>query len=50
MDSETRSVIAEDGIELVYEILGAGPPLVLLHGGLVGRGAFSRQHEALGAH
>ena len=50
MDSETRSVIAEDGIELVYEVLGAGPLLVLLHGGLVGRRAFFRQHEALGAH
>ncbi len=50
MDSETRSVVADDGVELVYDVLGAGPSLVLLHGGLVGRGAFSRQHEALGAH
>ena len=34
-----------DGVELQYEILGEGPPLVLLHGGLVGRSAFSRMRE-----
>jgi len=50
MSSDIRSVTASDGIELQYEVVGAGPPLVMLHGGLVGRGAFSRQRKALSQH
>ena len=40
---EVRSVIGGDGVKLQYEVVGAGPPLVLLHGGFAGRFTFSRQ-------
>ena len=50
MSSFLRSVTASDGIELQYEVVGVGPPMVMLHGGLAGRGAFSRQREALSQH
>ena len=49
MSGETRAVAAGDGIELHYEVLGDGPPVVMLHGGLAGRRAFSHQREALSA-
>ena len=42
---DVRKTHSVDGVELQYEILGEGPPLVLLHGGLVGRSAFSRMRE-----
>ena len=44
---DIRAVKADDGVELHYEVLGDGPPVVLLHGVLVGRFAFSRMREAL---
>lgn len=44
---EVCTVKAADGVALLYEVLGEGPPLALLHGGLVGRSAFSRQREFL---
>lgn len=51
MPDTIRSVTAADGVELHYEVEGAGgQPLVMLHGGLAGRGAFSRQREALSQH
>jgi pimeloyl-ACP methyl ester carboxylesterase len=40
---ELRSITASDGVKLQYEVVGAGPPLVLLHGGFAGRFTFSRQ-------
>jgi pimeloyl-ACP methyl ester carboxylesterase len=42
---EVCSVTARDGVRLEYEVLGSGPPLVLLHGLFAGRAAFSRQQE-----
>jgi pimeloyl-ACP methyl ester carboxylesterase len=47
--ADVRTVKAADGVALLYEVLGQGPPLALLHGGLVGRSAFSRQRELLAA-
>jgi pimeloyl-ACP methyl ester carboxylesterase len=43
MPSDVRIVRASDGVPLQYEVLGAGAPVVLLHGGFTGRSAFSRQ-------
>jgi len=48
-EGDIRKAVGGDGVELLYEVLGAGPPVVMLHGGLVGRKAFSRQREALAA-
>lgn len=50
MSSSLHSVTADDGIELQYEAVGSGPPMVMLHGGLAGRGAFSRQRKTLSEH
>ena len=50
MPTDLRSVTESDGIDLQYEVEGAGPPLIMLHGGLMGRGAFSRQRKPLGEH
>jgi pimeloyl-ACP methyl ester carboxylesterase len=44
--STIRTVLAQDGARLEYEVAGDGPPLVLLHGFLAGRRAFSRQVPA----
>lgn len=44
---DIRAVKAKDGIELQYEVLGEGPAVVLLHGGLVGRSAFARMRQDL---
>ncbi|MDE0944786.1 MAG: alpha/beta fold hydrolase, partial [Alphaproteobacteria bacterium] len=48
---DIRTVAAGDGIDLQYEVVGDvrgdGPPIVLLHGALVGRAAFSRQRKTL---
>ena len=46
---ETRCVHAVDGARLEYEVVGSGPPLVMLHGILSGRASFSRQCAALAA-
>lgn len=40
---QVRSVAAPDGVMIEYEVVGAGEPIALLHGGFVGRYAFSRQ-------
>ncbi len=48
--SEVRTTPATDGVILEYEAVGKGPPVVLLHGGFVGRGTFSRQRSALAKH
>ncbi|MDP6832368.1 MAG: alpha/beta hydrolase [Alphaproteobacteria bacterium] len=53
--SGVRTVTADDGIELHYEIVAQNAtsagrralPVVLLHGALAGRRTFSRQHQAL---
>ena len=42
MTNEVPQVItASDGVQLEYEVLGEGEPLVILHGVFAGRGAFS---------
>lgn len=45
--TELRSLSAPDGARLEYEIVGEGPPLVMLHGILAGRSSFSRQRTEL---
>ena len=45
LTAEKRSVAASDGVEIEYEVLGAGPPILLVHGGFAGRSTFSRQHS-----
>jgi 2-succinyl-6-hydroxy-2,4-cyclohexadiene-1-carboxylate synthase len=40
---EVRTARASDGARLEYEVVGSGPPLVMLHGILASRFAFSRQ-------
>ena len=53
--SGVRTVTADDGIELHYEIVAQNAtsagrralPVVLLHGALAGRRTFSRQHQSL---
>jgi pimeloyl-ACP methyl ester carboxylesterase len=47
---EIRFVRSADGAQLEYEIVGAGPPLVMLHGILSGRASFSRQRAELADH
>lgn len=47
---EIRSVRSADGARLEYEIVGNGPPLVMLHGILSGRASFSRQRAELADH
>jgi len=46
---EIRSVPTADGARLEYEIVGHGPPLVMLHGFLANRFTFSRQRAELAA-
>jgi pimeloyl-ACP methyl ester carboxylesterase len=41
--TEKRSVSASDGVQIEYEVLGTGAPLLLVHGGFAGRSTFSRQ-------
>jgi pimeloyl-ACP methyl ester carboxylesterase len=43
--AEKRSVAASDGVEIEYEVLGKGPPMLLVHGGFAGRFTFSRQRS-----
>ena len=45
---ETRSIELAHGERIEYGVIGAGPPLVMLHGFLANRFTFSRQLEALG--
>jgi hypothetical protein len=47
---EVRSVCTADGARLEYEVVGSGPPLVMLHGILSGRASFSRQRAELAEH
>jgi pimeloyl-ACP methyl ester carboxylesterase len=47
---ELRSTRATDGARLEYEVAGSGPPLVMLHGLLASRFAFSRQRNEFAAH
>ena len=47
MIGDVCAIKAADGVALHYEVLGEGPPVALLHGGLVGRSAFTRQRQAL---
>ena len=48
--AERREARAADGALIEYDVLGDGPPLVLLHGLLASRHVFSRQKEAFAAH
>ena len=45
LTAEKRSVAASDGVEIEYEVLGTGPPMLLVHGGFAGRFTFSRQRS-----
>jgi 3-oxoadipate enol-lactonase len=47
---EVRSVRAPDGARIEYEVVGTGPPLVMLHGLLASRFAFSRQRTEFADH
>jgi 2-succinyl-6-hydroxy-2,4-cyclohexadiene-1-carboxylate synthase len=47
LHGEIRSILASDGARLEYEVVGSGPPLIMLHGFLSGRRAFSRQRPFL---
>ena len=47
---EVRSVCAADGARLEYEVVGRGPPLVMLHCILSGRASFSRQRAEFAEH
>jgi len=47
---EVRSVRAPDGARIEYEVVGTGPPLVMLHGVLASRFAFSRQRNEFADH
>jgi pimeloyl-ACP methyl ester carboxylesterase len=42
-EATVRSTQACDGVELRYEVLGEGEPVMFLHGGMAGRDAFDRQ-------
>lgn len=44
--ASVRSLRLRDGSRLEYEVTGDGPPLMILHGFLAGRRAFSRQVTA----
>lgn len=46
---EVRAARGADGARIEYEIVGDGPPLVMLHGFLANRYAFSRQRAELAA-
>lgn len=48
--AERRETTTADGARLEYEVLGEGPPLLLLHGLLASRFVFSRQRDAFAAH
>lgn len=45
---ELRIAHAEDGAPLPYEVIGAGEPVVFLHGGFAGRDTFARQRPLAG--
>ena len=47
---EVRSVQGSDGARLEYEVVGDGPPLLMLHGVLTGRFSFSRQRNEFAKH
>ena len=47
---DVRAITTADGARLEYEVLGDGPPLVMLHGLLASRFAFSRQRPAFAGH
>jgi len=46
---EVRAARLSDGASLEYEVLGDGPPLVMLHGFISGRFTFSRQRREFAA-
>ena len=46
---DLRTAEAADGTAIEYEVVGDGPPVALLHGGLAGRFAYSRQRDELSA-
>lgn len=47
--AEKRFVAASDGVKIDYEVLGAGAPMLLLHGGFAGRSTFSSAANSCGA-
>ena len=42
--SETRTIKTADGNRLEYQVIGAGRPIVFLHGFLANRFTFSRRY------
>ena len=41
--------VATEGDELYYEVRGSGPPLLLIHGGVIDASGFSRAADLLAA-
>jgi pimeloyl-ACP methyl ester carboxylesterase len=50
LSTDLRYAQAADGCRLQYEIVGAGEPVIFLHGTTAGRDAFVRQRGALSPH
>ncbi len=50
ISGDLRSIRTKDGNKVEYEVLGEGPPIVMLHGFLANRFTFSRQRETLAQH
>lgn len=46
-EGTVKRATASDGAMIEYEVVGNGPPLVMLHGALSSRSTFARQQEAL---
>ena len=47
---EVRSIKISNGDYLDYEVIGEGPPLVMLHGFLANQSTFARQFESFAEH
>lgn len=50
ISTDLRHARAADGCRLQYEVVGAGEPVIFMHGTTAGRDAFVRQRDALSPH
>lgn len=50
LSTELRYTRAADGCRLQYDVIGAGEPVVFMHGITAGRDVFARQRQALSPH
>lgn len=50
VQGDIRRISASDGATLEYEVVGLGPPVVMLHGFLANRFTFTRQRSELASH